>query len=343
MGSCKLVADGSSQCRAGVPAMAASAKMPTVEVFCSSQGLEGIWKERAKRLVAEVPEERASKLAEFRERINLLSEELEGLAGSKLLKEESFLVRFLRGSNWDVDIGAGLIAGSHQMIQDYYPYMSAGPPSALEHVWRRDLIFSPEMRDDEGRRVVVLRLGQWPPQEVPLFDFFTGVFTLFELVVQEERTQVAGVVMVLDCKGFGLSHVRNFNMDMVMCINSFLCGAFPLWFRRIHIVNNPMLFSVFGKLVGPLLSSRVRENIVYHSSELSSLHSEVHPSLLPTSLGGSQDDKGGEAAWVVAARQRDSDYKEKIRQAGQMLRGAGGRKEANVSDCGGRQPEGVPA
>ena len=124
-------------------------------------------------------EERASKLAEFRERIGLLSEELEGLAGSKLLKEESFLVRFLvlpihnnlnlrflRGSNWDVDIGAGLIAGSHRMIQDYYPYMSAGPPSALEHVWSRDLIFSPEMRDDEGRRVVVLRLGQWPPQEV---------------------------------------------------------------------------------------------------------------------------------------------------------------------------------
>jgi len=336
---------------------APSAKMPTVEAFCSSQGsLEGIWLERAKQLVGEVPEERASKLAEFRERIGLLSEQLEGLAGSKLIKEESFLIRFLlspihinlnlrflRGSNWDVDIGAELIAGSHRMIQDYYPYMSAGPPSALEHVWSRNLIFSPEMRDDEGRRVVVLRLGQWPPQEVALFDFFTGVFTLFELVVQEERTQVAGVVMVLDCKGFGLSHVRNFNMDMVMCINSFLCGAFPLWFRRIHIVNNPMLFSVFGKLVGPLLSSRVRENIVYHSSELSSLHSEVHPSLLPTSLGGSQDDKGGEAAWVVAARQRDSDYKEKIRQAGQMLRGAGGRKEATVSDCGGRQPEEVPA
>ena len=29
------------------------------------------------------------------------------------------------------------------------------------------------------------------------------------------------------------------------------------------------------------------------SSDLSSLHSEVHPSLLPTSLGGSQDDKVG--------------------------------------------------
>ena len=39
-------------------------------------------------------EERETKLAEFRERIALLGEELEGLAESKLLKEESFLVRF---------------------------------------------------------------------------------------------------------------------------------------------------------------------------------------------------------------------------------------------------------
>ena len=141
--------------------------------------------------------------------------------------------------------------------------MSAGPPSALEHVWKRDLIFSPESRDDEGRRVVVLRLGQWPPSEVeqipkyfpilsqlfplisqcfpesvlskcpnisqvPLFDFFTGVFTLFELVVQEERTQVAGVVMVLDCKGFGLSHVRwahFFIKDLQYCQHFKVCLA----------------------------------------------------------------------------------------------------------------------
>ena len=30
-------------------------------------------------------------------------------------------------------------------------------------------------------------------------------------------------------------------------------------------------------------------------------------------------------------------------QAGQMLRGSGGRKEASASECSGRQPEGVPA
>jgi len=289
------------------------------------------------QLVLEVPDEREDKLVEFRKRIVTLGEELEGLAASSLMQEEAFLVRFLRGSNWDVEMASNLVASSHQMIQDYYPYMSAGPPSKLEHVWRRELILCPELRDGEGRRVVVLRLGLWQPQEVSLYDFFTSIFTLFELVVQEERTQVAGVVMVLDCKGFGLSHLRNFNMSMVMCINHFLCGAFPLWFRKIHIVNNPMLFSVFGKLVGPLLSGRVKENIVYHNSDLESLHREVHPHFLPNSLGGTQQDQGAGSPWVRAARARDSDYTEKIRQAGQMLRGA------SRGLLQGHRPEEIPA
>ena len=112
------------------------------------------------------PDEREEKLVEFRKRIVTLGEELEGLAASSLMQEEAFLVRFLRGSNWDVEIATNLVASSHQMIQDYYPYMSAGPPSKLEHVWRRELILCPELRDEEGRRVVVLRLGLWPPQEV---------------------------------------------------------------------------------------------------------------------------------------------------------------------------------
>ena len=66
--------------------------------------------------------------------------------------------------------------------------MSSGPPSALEHVFKRDLIFrsgagagagagagggagaglflSPAMRDSDGRRLVLIRLGAWPPNEV---------------------------------------------------------------------------------------------------------------------------------------------------------------------------------
>ena len=81
-------------------------------------------------------------------------------------------------------LGKGIIRLIIQS-QDYYPYMSAGPPSALEHVWKRDLIFSPESRDDEGRRVVVLRLGQWPPSEVAQIpQYFLILSQLFPLISQ---------------------------------------------------------------------------------------------------------------------------------------------------------------
>lgn len=293
---------------------------PVHEGFCADLPLEGSWWKKAADLVMEVPEDRERAVRELRTRVELLGKELEGLAESSLMQEEAFLVRFLRGANWDVEEAGRLIATSHKMIQDYFPYMSSGPPSALEHVFKRDLIFSPAMRDSDGRRLVLIRLGAWPPNEVPLCDFFTAIFTLFELVVQEDRTQVSGVTMILDCKGFGLSHLRHFNLDIVMCINSFLCGAFPLWFRKIHVVNNPMMFSVFGKLVGPLLNERVKANIIYHNYDIASLHKEVSPSLLPTYLGGEQEEKGLEGAWVVAARSRDAEYTEKIRQAGNMRR-----------------------
>ena len=58
-------------------------------------------------------EERETKLAEFRERIALLGEELEGLAESKLLKEEAFLVRFFF-SNRTVQDNIVLISGFYE-------------------------------------------------------------------------------------------------------------------------------------------------------------------------------------------------------------------------------------
>ena len=60
-------------------------------------------------------EERETKLAEFRERIALLAEELEGLAESKLLKEEAFLVRFLF-SNGTLQDNMVLIMSHSQML-----------------------------------------------------------------------------------------------------------------------------------------------------------------------------------------------------------------------------------
>ena len=52
------------------------------------------------------------------------------------------------------------------------------------------------------------RMGAWNPQEVTTKEFFTAAFTLFELIAQEEKTQIAGVTVVADIAGFGFKHIK---------------------------------------------------------------------------------------------------------------------------------------
>ena len=93
-------------------------------------------------------------------------------------------------------------------VRDYYPFMSAGTPCELEVVWRENLVCVPVMRDQHGRRVFILRLGQWEPTNITSNLLFTAAFTLFELVALEEKTQIAGVTVIADIQGFGLKHLK---------------------------------------------------------------------------------------------------------------------------------------
>ena len=112
-----------------------------------------------------------------------------------------------------------------------------------------------------------------------LDDFYASAYCLFEMVAREVKTQIAGVTVVNDVSGFGFRHLRCLGLEQMKCIIAFMNGAFPIWFRRIHVVNNPRqvsvyfkaiqqgnlrLFGVLYNIAKPFLSERVKENIVFH-------------------------------------------------------------------------------
>ena len=59
------------------------------------------------------------------------------------------------------------------------------------------------------------------------------------MVAREVKTQIAGVTVVNDVSGFGFRHLRYLGLEQMKCIIAFMNGAFPIWFRKIHVVNNP--------------------------------------------------------------------------------------------------------
>jgi len=281
------------------------------EEFCSNQPLDEKWEHLAETLVKEHKDLKEVLLQEFKDKIES-DVELVKLVESDLVKDEQFLIRYLRGANWTVDTAVELITASYTQVKYYFPYMSAGPPSTLDHVWDKNLVTVPLERDQHGRRVFVIRLGEWCPQDITTRELFTAAFTLFELVAQEEKTQIAGVTVVADLGGFGFKHLRYLGMDELKCLCNFLTGAFPLWFRKVHIINNPRVFNMFLSLCKPLVTERVRDNLVLHNYDMDSLHSEVHPALLPDYLGGHQTSL---CDCVTAAKERNEHFIQRIEQA----------------------------
>ena len=70
-------------------------------------------------------------------------------------------------------------------------------------------------------------------------DFYASAYVLLEMVAREVRTQMAGLTVINDVTGFGWRHIRCLGLEEIKAVISFMLGAFPIWVRRIHIVNQP--------------------------------------------------------------------------------------------------------
>merc|ERR1712227_557364 len=280
--------------------------------FAANGKLDNVWLKLAEELMGEQVECKERLLSEF-ELLIQNCQEIEEISENELVNDKDFLIRYLRGSNWDVNVALKLITSSFTQVKDYFPFMSAGVPSKLDDVWKQNLMAIPEERDEYGRRIFIFRLGQWDPNCTTSQQLFTAAFTLFELIEMEEKTQIAGVTVVADISGFGFKHLKHLGIDELTCLCNFLTGAFPIWIRRIHIVNNPRIFSVFLTLIKPFINERVRDITIMHSYDLESLHKEVPPSLLPKYLEGYQDEQLYKC--IKTAKQLDDHFHNNIENA----------------------------
>ena len=142
-------------------------------------------------------------------------------------------------------------------------------------------------RDREGRRVFLFRAGAWNLTEKTTADIFAANLLCLEAVAREPRTQVSGIVVVVDMADFGLSHALNVGgVEYVRSVADVIQNAFPLRFREIHIINESYLFDMVFALIKPFLSERIKARIVSHGSDLTAFTAAVGKNILPAEFGG---------------------------------------------------------
>ena len=72
-------------------------------------------------------------------------------------------------------------------------------------------------REKNGRRLYIFRPGNWEPSKISFGMLYSVAYSMMELMSLEPKTQVAGVTMIMDARGYGYKHFSSLSMaDMKM-------------------------------------------------------------------------------------------------------------------------------
>jgi len=249
----------------------------------TNSNFDSVWAELAHKMVFENPEELPLKIDTFTEDLRKVSKGQEFLDNM----DETQMIRFLRAGNWDLKQSMSLFLRHMEHTRKFLPYMGgSGFPSEIQGVYNEKLVWVPPYRDQHGRRVLVLKLGQWNPDNVSSKHLYTATSHLFQIVSFEPKTQVSGIVILCDLLGFGLKQLSALGLEEMKCCGDFLSGGFPLWVRRLLFVNNPKAFDILFGVLNPFLGERIKNHVRFCGHDVDKLQEEIPPQLLPEYLKG---------------------------------------------------------
>ncbi|XP_035225599.1 alpha-tocopherol transfer protein-like isoform X2 [Stegodyphus dumicola] len=184
---------------------------------------------------------------------------------------DEFLLIFLRGKKFRLEAAFKVLKKYYLNRKTYSSlYQKFSPEHCREALLANFLNFLP-LRTPEGESVWVPRIGSWDtkiftPEEITR----VGLICL-EMEMKNPVTQICGMVVLLDLKGFSCSHMFQITSTSLMCF-----------------MNTVQVY--------------------FHGNDLSSLHQFLPKEMLPEEFGGTQGPFGN-ARFYQSLLDNEEEYK----------------------------------
>jgi hypothetical protein len=206
------------------------------------------------------------------------------------LDDDELLLRFLRVANFEIN-GAIKSVKKYQTFAEENMEILSTPFSDCEFVYEEDLICVLKERDDQGRKVIVIKARNWTPETVSLeLGAMAAWFILDELLMDVE-TQVNGLAVVIDISEVGIMRAARFatyfTPTLITRLVNFYQGGYPVKIKSIISVSTPRLVNTIYAGFKYLLKNKMRERLHLHSERPKILLNYFNKNILPESLAGS--------------------------------------------------------
>lgn len=259
--------------------------------------------ELARVEVNEHPERRQQDILTLRNRIQLHPE-------LKIQTDDAYLLRFLRASCFDHEDAFTLIHKYFEMKADERnkQLFNNMRPSSIKHVLEAGVTGEYFHRDKLGRRVIVLRPGKWDTSKFSITDIFkTNFMTLFKFV-EEEETQIKGVVTLFDMNGVGFGQMTHLSPFFAKRITALLQESFPMRLKAMHFVNEPAVFDYLFAILKQFMSKETIDKIKVHGHNLEELTEYFDVEHLPQEYGGKGQKYYSNERWMKTLLACDAEF-----------------------------------
>lgn len=207
---------------------------------------------------------------------------------SPLPLTDSFLLRFLRARDFDLDL-------AWRLLKNYYKWRAECPeisadlhPRSVLGLLKAGYLGVLRARDPTGSKVLIYRIAHWDPKVFTAYDVFRLSLITSELIVQEVETQRNGIKTIFDLEAWNFSHAFQITPSVAKKIAAVLTDSFPLKVRGIHLINEPIIFHAVFSMIKPFLTEKIKERIHMHGTNYKQSLHQHFPDILPLEYGGEE-------------------------------------------------------
>lgn len=192
--------------------------------------------------------------------------------------EDSFLIKFLRAREYDVNTTYCLL-NRYLHFRRSHPDLFK-PPSQVRNVFEDNICCVLPRRNTNGSAIVLVRPGNWQPEKYDVNHVMSAAVSLHEQAVLDQETQKHGIESIIDMRNTSMKHLLSITVNDVRVAADLTEHCLPVKFEKIHVVNHNRVADVVYTLAAPFLSPEMKRRIIFHHST-QQLHNYVTPSALP--------------------------------------------------------------
>ncbi|XP_021962950.1 retinaldehyde-binding protein 1 [Folsomia candida] len=258
---------------------------------------------KAKHEIGEIDDLIPEQIAAIR---TVLSEE--SLVNVPPKQFDPFLLRCLRARKFDIHRAAKTYKKFCYMNYNLSEITDYLLPSTYNGLIHSKFISILKSVDASGRQIVFIQVHKWHHAKHTLDEALGTLFMYIDQALDSVDTQLNGIVVLVDFKGFGFGHARQVTPAKVQAVVNMVQDSYPARFKEFHFYNHPTLFNMVFALAKPFLKEKIRKRIFFHGHDLASVHRSINPALLPACMGGALPDNAFIDEEALALLLKKDDY-----------------------------------